>query len=247
VAKWIMDPVTKKPVRVSDEDAAQLVKKGGKYLTKSEAKRMLAGFAAVLVACILVWTAPGARADDLARQFRSSCEFWGNCYPRLRDYRQRQRDYRRADRDRAHERWATVREWEECRDRRGAHRCGRRPYAVVSETQSENSARPRCLNVTLEVVGGAAQTETGALNQAKRQMRAAIRAKYGETYQSLDLAQEIKYKCPRVSTNESVLGATAERAGAAFGFDTYQKRCIIRLRNPCQLEWETMKLQKDED
>lgn len=43
MAKWIFDPKTKQPARVSDDEAAQIVQKGGRYLSKNEAKRMLAG------------------------------------------------------------------------------------------------------------------------------------------------------------------------------------------------------------
>lgn len=42
MAKWCFDPKTKKPVRLLDEDAAKLVAQGGKYLSKSDAKRLLA-------------------------------------------------------------------------------------------------------------------------------------------------------------------------------------------------------------
>lgn len=186
-----------------------------------------------------------AQAEDndwLARGFRS-CGFWENCRP---SYRERQIERERAAYERRLQRERDIREWERCVEW-GRGRCGPRPYEVYRSNDEANS-RPQCLNVTLEVVGGAANTETGALNQAKRQMRAAIRAKFGEAFQSLDLAQELKYKCPRVSTNESVLGAAAERLGNVFSADTYQKRCIIRLRNPCQLRWENLKINgKDED
>jgi len=42
MAKWVLDPVQKKPVRVGDEAAAHLVDQGGRYLGKYEAARMLA-------------------------------------------------------------------------------------------------------------------------------------------------------------------------------------------------------------
>ena len=42
VAKFVQDPVTKKPVRLSDEEAAKLVARGGQYLSKNEARRMMA-------------------------------------------------------------------------------------------------------------------------------------------------------------------------------------------------------------
>lgn len=42
MAKWVLEPVEKKPVRVSDEAAAQIIELGGRYLGKYEAARMLA-------------------------------------------------------------------------------------------------------------------------------------------------------------------------------------------------------------
>lgn len=42
MAKWVTDPKTKKPVRVLDDEAAKLVAQGGRYLSKSEAKRLMA-------------------------------------------------------------------------------------------------------------------------------------------------------------------------------------------------------------
>lgn len=42
MAKWVFCSETKQPVRVDNEQAARIVEKGGRYLGKYEAARMLA-------------------------------------------------------------------------------------------------------------------------------------------------------------------------------------------------------------
>ncbi len=235
MAKWVFCPRKKMPVRVHDDEAAEIVDKGGRYLSINEARRMLAAAAKALavVALLVCVPTPAPAQDDLHRMFRSSCDFWGNCYPRLREYRQRQRDYRRADRERTRDRRAVVREWEDCIES-GRRRCGPKPYADYGRGYYDQTTGngPLCVPRIITAKGGAAQTEDGALNQAKRAVRAMIRADFGEVYIDLASAKQSTYRCWRASTNESVLGRVGERAAGAFGFDGYQKRCQIWLQ-PC--------------
>lgn len=42
MAKWVLDAETRKPMRVDNQKAAEIVERGGKYLGLVEAKRMLA-------------------------------------------------------------------------------------------------------------------------------------------------------------------------------------------------------------
>lgn len=201
----------------------------------------------LLLVALGAMTIPAQAQDNdwVRKSVRESCDFWGNCYPSRYAYRERQIERERAVYERRLQRERDIREWERCVEW-GRGRCGPRPYSSDVNYSSADGAQ--CLSLTIEREGGAANTETGALNQAKRAMRSTLRNRFGERFQDLALAQRLDYKCTRVTTNESVLGAGAERVGTAFGFDPYQKRCTIRLKNPCQPKWETLKLNgKDED
>lgn len=200
----------------------------------------------VLVALLLATVEPAQTQEDwLAKSLRSSCEFWGTCpYSKLRAYREQQYDARRAAYVRQRSRSQVISEWEDCMER-GYRRCGPRPYAENRSDWASGNG-PQCIGRILTVKGGAANTETGAMNQTKRAIRALVRADHGEVYQDLAFAKQLTYRCWRASTNESVLGSGAERVGAAFGFDTYQKRCQIWL-NPCMPPRVPLEIKSDKD
>ena len=56
VAKWVFCPEAGKPVRVDNDKAAEIVSKGGRFLGKYEAARMLAALEAKEASRILVLT-----------------------------------------------------------------------------------------------------------------------------------------------------------------------------------------------
>lgn len=202
----------------------------------------------ILLVLFVLLTMPslGSAQDDWLRPaLRSSCEVWDNCrYQRLKAYRERQTEARQAAWRRQRERESVVADWERCIES-GRRHCGPRPY-VSGRSEWASGNGPQCIGRILTAKGGAANTETGALNQAKRAIRSMVRADHGEVYQDLAFAKQLTYRCWRASTNESVLGSAAERVGSAFNFDTYQKRCQLWL-NPCMPPRVPLKIENDND
>ena len=152
---------------------------------------------------------------------------WGTCssqYWRRKEQRQIERQ-REARREREIHDWRRCREW-------GRGDCGERPYSHERVHHHHAGTHLEQCKPMVTARGGAANTEMGALNQAKRQLRLTIRSDIGEVYQDLAFGKDVTYRCWRASTNESVLGQMAERGASSFGFEGYQKRCQIWMR-PC--------------
>jgi hypothetical protein len=162
---------------------------------------------------------------------------------RQEERREERRDVRREERreERAEERRDVRREErreerrdvrrEERRDeRRDFRREGRREREEEWERRDESLERGEfCKDEVVRVVGVEHVTEAGAKEAAIRQWQATVRYDYGERYLDIENARQMRWRCDRSGTNESLAGRVGE---AVTGGSGYLKRCIV-MAVPC--------------
>lgn len=74
-------------------------------------------------------------------------------------------------------------------------------------------------------------TEDAALHAAKSHWQAVVRYEHGEKYLSIETANNVRWRCVRAETNETVAGRVAD----ALTRDAWRTRCEVVAR-PCRTE-----------
>jgi len=87
-----------------------------------------------------------------------------------------------------------------------------------------------CKPEVVRVVGSEHLTENGAKEAAIRQWQATVRYDHGEKYLDIGNAREMRFRCDRSGTNETVAGRVGEAVSGGTG---YLKRCIVEAI-PCR-------------
>ena len=132
------------------------------------------------------------------------------------------------------ERWrqrrAEIREREilEERRREAERRGDTRVYGYTRRLAEE---REHCILNETHATSVLSDSENGAMNSAKLNWGAMVRAEMGERYMDIEMAVDVRHRCYRASTNETLLGKAAESLTGAF-----QWRCEIKAR-ACRPGW----------
>jgi hypothetical protein len=114
---------------------------------------------------------------------------------------------------------------------------GPRVYSYEARSGTQSSGQ-LCLG---EVTGiGQAMIDVrSALESAKLDWNQRVRYAYGERFMNIAVALDIRSRCSRAETNESVIGRQYEKWVEAFTdgkADPFRKRCEI-IAAPCSVEW----------
>lgn len=129
--------------------------------------------------------------------------------------------------------WPQFRQ-EEHRERRHHHRKPRvkawRHVHIPKATPVLHGHTAHCLP-EIKAHGTPHVTEDAALTAAKRHWQAVVRYEHGEKYLSIETASNVRWRCVRAETNETVAG----RAVEAITGDAWRMRCEVVAR-PCRTE-----------
>lgn len=114
---------------------------------------------------------------------------------------------------------------------------GPRVYSYEARSGAPSSGQI-CLNETTGI-GQAMLDIRSAMESAKLDWNQRVRYTYGERFMNLAVALDIRSRCSRAETNESVIGRQYEKWVETFtngNSDPFRKRCEI-IAAPCSVEW----------
>lgn len=184
--------------------------------------------AAIIALFLIVLLTPiRAHADDGDKWIRDAlvdqCKRDGFCF-RRHYYQQRyQRFY--------HQREYAERYRRPYREVELRHYASQRDDEQWERRDAGSERGVNCKDSLVRVVGTEHLTEAAAKDAAVRQWQAAVRYDHGERFLNIDNSRQMRWRCDRSGTNETVAGRVGE---AVSGGSAYLKRCVVIAR-PCMM------------
>jgi hypothetical protein len=116
-----------------------------------------------------------------------------------------------------------------------------REYRRPEYEYGRRHEEPRCKNKIIEAVGFEYANVDTALKSTQLVYAATVRMEFGELYQQIEHARDVRLICTDASVNDTAIGKLGE---SLFGDNAVLKRCKIWAR-PCRSEIEHTSFAKD--